>query len=106
VPGLIVGYFGGALSDVYRVADLVATRLASKHLGNVRTSAFIVKVMQTKRTCRAWGHPFARGFSWGLLDRVLDNPDPAPGSRKGGSELDSSAEFSFFYLPPAGESRS
>jgi hypothetical protein len=30
--GLVVGYSGKASSDVYRVADLVATRLALKHL--------------------------------------------------------------------------
>jgi hypothetical protein len=32
VLGLVVGYSGEASSDVYRAADLVATRLASKHL--------------------------------------------------------------------------
>jgi hypothetical protein len=39
VLGLVVGYSGEASSDIYRVADLVATRLASKHLEYVRTSA-------------------------------------------------------------------
>jgi hypothetical protein len=32
VLGLVVGYYGEASLDAYRVADLVATRLASKHL--------------------------------------------------------------------------
>jgi hypothetical protein len=53
MPGLIVGYSGEASSDVYRVADLEATRLASKHLEYVRTSASIAKAMQTQRICRA-----------------------------------------------------
>jgi hypothetical protein len=47
VLGLVVGYSGEASSDVHRVADLVATRLASKHLEYVRTSASIAKAMQT-----------------------------------------------------------
>jgi hypothetical protein len=41
VLGFVVGYSGEASSDVYRVADLVATRLASKHLQCTRTSASI-----------------------------------------------------------------
>jgi hypothetical protein len=47
VLGLAMGYSGEASSDVYRVADLVATRLASKHLEYARTSASIAKAMQT-----------------------------------------------------------
>jgi hypothetical protein len=38
--GLVVGYSGDALSDVYRVADLVAIRLTSKHLEYVRKEVF------------------------------------------------------------------
>jgi hypothetical protein len=41
VLGLVVGYSGEASSDVHRLADLVATRLSSKHLEYVRTSASI-----------------------------------------------------------------
>jgi hypothetical protein len=41
VLGLVVGHSGEASSDVHRVADLVATRLDSKHLDYVRTSASI-----------------------------------------------------------------
>jgi hypothetical protein len=63
VLGLVVGYSGEASSDVNRVADLVATRLASKHLEYVRTSASIAKVIQAQRIFRAWGHSFARGFA-------------------------------------------
>jgi hypothetical protein len=63
VLGLVVGYSSEASSDVHRVADLVATRLASKHLEYVRTSASIAKAMQIERICRAWGHSFARGFA-------------------------------------------
>jgi hypothetical protein len=81
VPGLVVGYSGEASSDVHRVADLVATRLASKHLEYIRTPASIAKAMQTQRICRAWGHNFARGFARVILDRVRDNLDPAPCSR-------------------------
>jgi hypothetical protein len=62
VLGLIAGYSCEASSDVYRVAVFVATRLASKHLELIRTSKSIAKAMQTQRTCRAWGHSFARGF--------------------------------------------
>jgi hypothetical protein len=47
VLGLVVGYSGEATSDVHRVADLVATRLSSKHLDYVRTSMSIAKAMQT-----------------------------------------------------------
>jgi hypothetical protein len=95
--GLVVGYSGEAPSDVYRVADLVATRLASKHLEYARTSASIAKAMQTKRICCAWGHSFARGFARVIYDRVRDNLDQAPGSRNWGSELDAEAEFNFFF---------
>jgi hypothetical protein len=35
--GLVVDYSGEASSHIYRVADLVATRLASKHLKYIRT---------------------------------------------------------------------
>jgi hypothetical protein len=81
VLGLVVGYSGEASSDVQRVADLVATRLASKHLDYVRTSKSIAKAMQTQRICRAWGHTFAPGFARAILDRVRDNLDQASGSR-------------------------
>jgi hypothetical protein len=47
VLGLVEGHSGEASSDFYRVADLIATRLASKHLDYVRTSASIAKAMQT-----------------------------------------------------------
>jgi hypothetical protein len=106
VLGLVVGYSGDASSDVYRVADLVATGLASKLLEYVRTSKSIAKVMQTQRICRAWGHSFAREFARVILDRMRDNLDPAPGSRNRGSELNADAEFNFFYPPSAGEGRS
>jgi hypothetical protein len=106
VLGLVVGCSDEASSDVYRVADLVATRLALKHLEYIRTSASIAKAMQTQRICRAWGHSFACGFAWVILDRVRDNLDPAPGSRNWGSEQDADAEFNFFYPPSAGEGRS
>jgi hypothetical protein len=107
VHGLVVGYSGEASSDVYRVADLVATRLASKHLEYVRMSASIAKAMQTKRICRAWGKSFARGFARVVvLDRVRDNLDQAPSSRDWGSELDANAEFNFFYPPSAGRGHS
>jgi hypothetical protein len=65
--GLVVGYSGEASLDVYRVADLVATRLASKHLDYAGTSASIAMAMQTQRICRAWDTPFhedSRGSSW------------------------------------------
>jgi hypothetical protein len=78
---LVVGFSGEASSDVHRVANLVATRLASQHLDYFRTSASIAKAMQIKRICRAWGHSFARGFVRVLLDRVRGNLDQAPGSR-------------------------
>jgi hypothetical protein len=87
VLGLVVGYSGEASSDVYRVADLLATRLASKHLEYVRTSASIAKAMQTQRICRAWGHSFARGFARVILDRVRDNLDPVPGSSQLGERI-------------------
>jgi hypothetical protein len=106
VLGLVAGYSGEASSDVHRVADLVATRLASKHLEYVRTSRSIAKAMQTQRICRAWGHSFARGFARVILDRVRDNLDQAPGSRNWGSKLDADAEFNFFYPPSAGRGRS
>jgi hypothetical protein len=79
VLGLVVDYSGEASSDVYCVADFLATRLALKHLEFIRTSASIAKAMQIRRTCRAWGHSFARGFAPVILDRVRDNLDPAPG---------------------------
>jgi hypothetical protein len=106
VLGLVVGYSGEAPSDIYRVADLEATRLASKQLEYARTSASIAKAMQTQRICRAWGHSFARGFVRVILDRVRDNLDSAHGSRNWGSELDADANFNFFYPPLAGEGRS
>jgi hypothetical protein len=70
---LVVGYSGEASSDVHRVADLVATRLASKHLEYVMTTKLITKAMQTQRICRAWGNSFARGFARVIVDRVRDN---------------------------------
>jgi hypothetical protein len=103
---LVVGYSGETSSDVYRVADLAATLLASKHLEYIKTPASIAKAMQTLRICRAWGHSFARGFAWLILDRVRDSLDKAPGSRIKGSELDADAEFNFFYLPSAERGRS
>jgi hypothetical protein len=63
VLGLVVGYSGEATSDVHRVADLVATRLASKHLEYARTPKSIAKAMQTQRVYRAWEHSCARGFA-------------------------------------------
>jgi hypothetical protein len=69
VLGLVVGYSGEASSDVHRVADLVATRLSSKHLEYARTSKSIAKAMQTQRICRAWGLFFARGFARVILDQ-------------------------------------
>jgi hypothetical protein len=94
------------VEGVHRVADLVATRLASKHLDYVRTSKSIAKAMRTQRICRAWGHSFARGFARVILDRLRDNLDQAPGSRNWGSELDADAEFNFFYPPTSGRGRS
>jgi hypothetical protein len=85
VLGLVVGYSGEASSDVHRVADLVATRLALKHLEYVRTSESIAKAMQTQRICRAWGHFFARGIARVILDRLRDNLDQAPVSRNWGA---------------------
>jgi hypothetical protein len=93
VLGLVVGYSCEASSDVHRLADLVATRLASKHLEYVRTSKSIAKAMQTQRTYCAWGHSFARGFARVILYRVRDDLDQVPGSRNWGSELDADAEF-------------
>jgi hypothetical protein len=81
VLGLVVGYSGEASSDVYRVADFVATRLASMHLDYTRTPASIAKAMQTQRICCAWLHSSACGFARVILERVRDNLDPAPGSR-------------------------
>jgi hypothetical protein len=101
VLGLVVGYFGEASSDVYRVADLAAIRLASKNLECIRTPASIANAMQNQRICRDWGHSFARGFARVILDRVRDNLDPAPGSRDWGSEAD--AEFDFIYPSSVGK---
>jgi hypothetical protein len=101
VLGLVVGYSGEASSDVYRIADLVATRLASKHLEYARTPASIAKAMRAQRTCRAREHSFACGFARVILDRVRDDLDPAPGSRYLGSELDTDAKFNLFYPPSA-----
>jgi hypothetical protein len=53
VLGLVVGYSGEASSDVHRVADLIATRLASKHLDYVRTPASIAKAIPAQRICGA-----------------------------------------------------
>jgi hypothetical protein len=103
VLGLVVGYSDEALSDVHRVADLVATRLASKQLEYLRTLKSIAKAMQTQRICRAWGHSCARGFARVILDRMRGNLNPAPGSRNWGSELGADAEFNFnypFFLTP------
>jgi hypothetical protein len=95
---LVVGYSGEASSYVYRVADLVAIRLASKHLDFIRTPASIAKAMQTHRICRAWGHSFARGIARIILDRVRDCMDQAPGLCNCGSKLDADAEFNFKRL--------
>jgi hypothetical protein len=65
--GLVVGYSGEASSADYRVADLVATRLASKHLEYARTPESIAKATQTQRIYRAWVTPLhveSRGSSW------------------------------------------
>jgi hypothetical protein len=80
VLGLVMSYSGEASSEDCRVADLVATRLASKQLEYVRTSASIAKALRTQRIRRAWEHSFARGFARVILDHVRNNLDPAPGS--------------------------
>jgi hypothetical protein len=95
VLGLVVGYSGEASSDIYRVADLVATRLASKHLNYIRTSASIAKAMRTQRICRAWGTLLCMWIRAGNLGSRTRQLDPAPGSRNWGSELDADAEFNF-----------
>jgi hypothetical protein len=58
--------------------------------------------MQTQCICRAWGHSFAREFARVILDRVQDILDQASGSCNWGIELDTDAEFNFFYPPAAG----
>jgi hypothetical protein len=68
--------------------------------------ASIATAVQTQRICRAWGHSFARWFVRVILDRVREYLDQAPGSCNWGSELDSDAEFNFFYPPSAGRGRS
>jgi hypothetical protein len=98
------GYSGEASSDVHRVADLVATRLASKHLDYVRTSRSIAKAMQTQRICRDWGHSFARGFARVILDRVRDSLDQVPGSRNyGGASWTLTLSSTFSTRPQLGE---
>jgi hypothetical protein len=64
MPGLVVGYSDEASLNICRVADLVATQLASKHLEHVRTSKLIAKAMQTRRICRLGLHVDSRGKSW------------------------------------------
>jgi hypothetical protein len=64
---LVVGYSGEASLDVYRVVDLIATRLASKHLENVRTPASIAKAMQPSAFSApgvTFFHVDSRGSSW------------------------------------------
>jgi hypothetical protein len=99
---LVVGYSGEASSDAYRVADLVATRLASKHLDYARTSALIAKAMQTQRICPAWGHFFGTWILAGHLGSRAGQSGPGARLSQLGSELDADAEFNFFYLPLAG----
>jgi hypothetical protein len=99
VLGLVVGYSGKASSDLYRVADLLATRLASKHLEYIRTSASIAKAMQTQRICHAWGHSFARGFARVILDRVQDNLDLAPNSHNWGASWTLTSSSTSYTCP-------
>jgi hypothetical protein len=106
VLGLVVGYFDEASSDIYHVADLVATRLASKHLEYVRTPASIAKAMRIQRICHTWEYSLARGFARIILDCVRDNWTRRPALAIGGGELDADAEFNSFYPPQAGEGRS
>jgi hypothetical protein len=63
VLGLVVGYSGEASWDLSRVANLVVTRLASKNLEYVRTSASIAKA------CK-----LSPGRSYGFLWAVRQAP--------------------------------
>jgi hypothetical protein len=68
VLGLVLSYFGEASSDVQRFVDLVATRLASKHLEYVRTPVSIAKGDANPAHLPRQGftplHEDLRGSSW------------------------------------------
>jgi hypothetical protein len=95
-----------AKMDVYRVADLVATRLASKYLDYVRTSKSIAKGDANPAHLPRLGTLLCTWIRADYLGSCADNLDQAPGSRNRGSELDADAEINFFYPPSAGEGRS
>ena len=105
VLGLVVGFSGEASTDVHRVADFVATRLAMKHLNYYRTAFSVAKAAKAHQIHRAWGHAFAQGFARVVLNRVRDNLDSA--SSRGGlpDENDANADFNFFHPPSAGSGR-
>jgi hypothetical protein len=106
VLGLVVGFAGEASSDVHRLADFVATRLAAKHLDYYRTAFSLAKSMKAQQIHRAWGHSFAQGFARVILNRVRDNLDSATESRRGHpDERDADADFNFFNPPSAGNGR-
>lgn len=106
VLGLVVGFSAEASPDVHRLADLVATRLAAKHLEFTRTSASVAKALKIHHIRHAWGHSFARGFARVILNRARDNLDSTVGTRTGQSdERDADAEFNFHHPPSAGSGR-
>ena len=105
VLGLVVGFSGEASSDVHRVADFVATRLAAKHLEYYRTAFSVAKAMKAHQIHRVWGHSFAQGFARVILNRVRDNLDSAPESYGQPDERDADADFNFFNPPSAGHGR-
>ena len=99
---LVLGFSGEASSDVHLVADFVATRLATKHLEYMRTSASVAKAMKAQQIYRAWGHSFAQGFARVILNRVRDNLDSASGSNGPSDDRNADAEFSIFFPPSTG----
>ena len=99
------GFSGETSSDVRLVADFVATRLATKHLDYVRTSASVAKAMKAQQIYRAWGHSFARGFARVILNRVRENLDFASGSSWLSDDRDADAEFNLFFPPSTGIGR-
>ena len=108
VLGLVVGFSGEgreASSDVHLVADFVASRLATKHLEYVRTSASVAKALKAQQIYRAWGHSFAQGFARVILNRVRDNLDSIPESNGPSDDRDADAAFNFFFPPSTGIGR-
>ena len=102
VLGLVVGAFGEASEDVYKLRDLAADQLARAHASRFDTTPDIARDLFTYQLNRKWGHTFIRGWARLMLKRLRENVGFAPDSTGHNRHRDAAAEnaneqFGFFH---------